>query len=73
MSATVLDWDVNLVLKAAEVPRTALGAAAALGHTTWVGSRRDTARDADDLYLTPPSQTTARAGRWQDIRGDRNE
>jgi type VI secretion system protein ImpH len=52
-----LDWDVNLVLKAAEVPRTALGAGAALGHTTWVGRRRDMRHDANDLYLTPPSQT----------------
>ena len=52
-----LDWDVNLVLTAAEVPRTALGAGAALGHTTWVGRRRDMAHDAADLYLTPPSQT----------------
>jgi type VI secretion system protein ImpH len=51
---------LNLVLKADEVPRTALGASAALGHTTWVGIRRDDAgRDADDLYLTPPSQTKA--------------
>jgi type VI secretion system protein ImpH len=55
-----LDWDVNLILTAAEVPRTALGASAALGHTTWVGARREIAhRDADDLYLTPPSQTKA--------------
>jgi len=54
-----LDWDVNLVLLAAEVPRTALGSGAALGHTTWVGRRRDMGRDADELYLTPPSQTRA--------------
>jgi type VI secretion system protein ImpH len=50
-----LDWDVNLILRAADVPRTALGGAnAALGHTTWVGLRRDTGHDADDLYLSPP-------------------
>lgn len=50
-----LDWDVNLVLRAADVPRTALGgASAALGHTTWIGMRRDGAGDADDLHLTPP-------------------
>ena len=52
-----LDWDLNIVLRAADVPRTALGAGAALGHTTWTGRRRDMGRDADDLYLTPPSQT----------------
>jgi type VI secretion system protein ImpH len=57
-----LDWDVNLILRAQEVPRTALGAGAALGHTTWVGVRRDLAHDANDLYLAPPSQTrSARA------------
>ncbi len=50
-----LDWDVNLILRAADVPRVALGGAnAALGHTTWVGLRRDAGRDADDLYLSPP-------------------
>ncbi len=50
-----LDWDVNLILRAADVPRVALGGAnAALGHTTWVGLRRDAAHDADDLYLSPP-------------------
>jgi type VI secretion system protein ImpH len=50
-----LDWDVNLILRAADVPRVALGGAhAALGQTTWVGLRRDSARDADDLYLSPP-------------------
>lgn len=50
-----LDWDVNVILRAAEVPRMALGGAnAALGHTTWVGVRRDSGRDADDLYLSPP-------------------
>lgn len=54
-----LDWDVNLILQASEVPRTALGKGAALGHTTWVGIRRDMAHDAADLYLTPPSQTRA--------------
>jgi type VI secretion system protein ImpH len=50
-----LDWDVNLILRAADVPRVALGGAhAALGHTTWVGLRREGGRDADDLYLSPP-------------------
>ncbi len=50
-----LDWDVNLILRAADVPRVALGGAnSALGHTTWVGMRRDADHDADDLYLSPP-------------------
>ena len=50
-----LDWDVNLILRAADVPRAALGGAnAALGHTTWVGMRRDSTHDANDLYLSPP-------------------
>ncbi len=49
-----LDWDVKLVLRAADVPRSALDGGAALGHTSWLGTRRASARDADDLYLTPP-------------------
>lgn len=50
-----LDWDVNVILQAADVPRVALGGAnAALGHTTWLGMRRDAAHDASDLYLSPP-------------------
>ena len=50
-----LDWDVNLILRAADVPRVALGGVnAALGHTSWVGLRRDAGHDADDLYLSPP-------------------
>jgi type VI secretion system protein ImpH len=50
-----LDWDVNVVLKGTEVPRTALGSGAALGHTTWVGIRRNRGTDATDLMLMPPS------------------
>jgi len=50
-----LDWDVNVILKAREVPRVALGGRnAALGHTTWLGARRDQAHDAADLFLSPP-------------------
>jgi type VI secretion system protein ImpH len=49
-----LDWDVNLVLKAEDVPRSALGESTALGHTSWLGTRREDGRDADDLYLAPP-------------------
>jgi type VI secretion system protein ImpH len=50
----VFEWDVNLVLRAADVPQPVLGRNALLGHTCWVG-RRDDARDADDLYLRPRS------------------
>ncbi len=49
-----LDWDVNVVLSAADVPRSVLGGTTALGHTSWLGMRRADARDADDLYLAPP-------------------
>ena len=49
-----LDWDVNLVLRADEVPRSALGGTTALGHTSWIGTRRADSRDADDLRLAPP-------------------
>jgi type VI secretion system protein ImpH len=45
-----LDWDVQLVLKAADVPELRLGRGVRLGWTTWVGRRR-TERDADDLRL----------------------
>ena len=47
-----LDYDVNVVLRAAEVPRAALGQDTALGHTSWLGVRRS-ASDADDLHLEP--------------------
>ena len=45
-------WDVNLVLKAAEVPQTMLGGmgAGSLGWTTWLKSR-PFSKDADDLLL----------------------
>lgn len=48
----VLDWDVNLVLRADEVPAARLGGDTRLGQTSWLGAR--SARgDADDLYLSP--------------------
>ena len=49
-----LDWDVNVVLSAGDVPRSVLGGTTALGHTSWLGMRRADSRDADDLYLAPP-------------------
>ena len=48
-----LDFDVNIVLRAADVPQTVLGQGARLGHTSWLGTRRDSA-DAADLILSPP-------------------
>jgi type VI secretion system protein ImpH len=45
-----LRWDVGLLLKKDEVPRTRLGAGRRLGWTTWLGHRRVDS-DADDLCL----------------------
>lgn len=48
-----LTWDVQLVLRAEEVPAISLGGAGQLGWTTWLKTREFT-RDADDLILIPP-------------------
>jgi len=48
-------WDVQLVLRAQEVPGTCLGQAGRLGWTTWLKTRTP-ARDLDDLILTPPPE-----------------
>jgi type VI secretion system protein ImpH len=45
-----LSWDLNLILKRAEVPPVRLGGAGRLGWTTWLTSR-PLARDGDDLLL----------------------
>ncbi|MDO6590545.1 type VI secretion system baseplate subunit TssG [Loktanella sp. D2R18] len=50
----MLDWEVNLILRASDVPPTALGQSCGLGLTSWIGQRPD--RDADDLSLSPPVQ-----------------
>jgi type VI secretion system protein ImpH len=55
-----LAWDVNLVLKRDEVPRTALGKQGRLGWTTWLTPRRKTA-DAADLFLDASADSMARA------------
>lgn len=47
-----LDWDVNIVLKADEVPSAVLGGDTRLGQTSWIG-KRPTEGDADDLFLEP--------------------
>ena len=45
-------WDVQLVLKKAQVPSVQLNQSARLGWTTWLGER-DSNQDADDLTLNP--------------------
>lgn len=47
-----LDWDVNIILKADEVPASILGQNTRLGQTSWVGERKSD-EDADDLFLEP--------------------
>ena len=47
-----LSWDVNLVLKKAEVPSAQLGETTHLGWTSWLGERK-CEYDADDLKLNP--------------------
>lgn len=49
-----LEWDLNVVLKADEVPQTALGQTGRLGLTSWIGQRQQS--PAEDLYLAPPVQ-----------------
>jgi len=51
-----LDWDINLVLAGDEVPRASLGGTTKLGHTSWIGSKKDmdeTHADVEDLFLYP--------------------
>jgi type VI secretion system protein ImpH len=47
-------WDVQLVLRAEEVPDTCLGRSGRLGWTTWLKTKAF-ACDADELILTPPA------------------
>lgn len=60
-----IDWDVNLVLRGDQVPAArlggGLGGTTRLGHTSWLGSRRDTG-DADDLILSAPPLRNSHAG-----------
>lgn len=53
-----LDWDVNLILRADEVPPAILGETVQLGQTGWIGERKHKT-DADDLYLEPNLQLSA--------------
>ena len=55
-----LDWDINLILAGDEVPRASLGGTTKLGHTSWIGTRKDmdeVRADAEDLYLYPGAAT----------------
>jgi type VI secretion system protein ImpH len=47
-------WDLELILKAEEVPEVCLGRTGRLGWTTWLKSK-PFAADARDLVLNPPS------------------
>jgi type VI secretion system protein ImpH len=47
-----LEWDVNLQLRQADVPRLALGKRQRLGYTTWLHARAATS-DATQLMLRP--------------------
>ncbi len=51
-----LDYDVNVVLRAEDVPAATLGGDTRLGQTSWIGTR-DGSADADDLYLQPQHLT----------------
>lgn len=55
-----LDWDVNLVLRGADVPQAQLGGSTQLGLTSWVGSDPHPAEVAD-LYLEPLANRPAQA------------
>lgn len=46
------EWDVNLLLRAPEVPALQLGVAGQLGWTTWLGER-STSDDAEEVIINP--------------------
>lgn len=52
-------WDVNMVLKAEDVPPVRLGQMGRLGWTTWLQPRR-THRDAADLFLDASADSLPR-------------
>ncbi len=53
-----LDWDLQLVLDRAQVPKARLGGSTRLGWSSWIGSQTRT-RDADELVLDPERLITA--------------
>ncbi|AET92511.1 type VI secretion protein [Burkholderia sp. YI23] len=54
-----LEWDVNLQLRRADVPRLALGRHQRLGYTTWLHARAPS-RDATQLMLRPLASSHAK-------------
>jgi type VI secretion system protein ImpH len=52
-------WDVNMVLRAEEVPKTLLGRQGRLGWTTWLHPRHQTS-PAADLFLDASADSLAR-------------
>jgi type VI secretion system protein ImpH len=53
-------WDVQLVLRAGEVPTTRLGQAGRLGLDTWMGRRAWDLDDAGDVIVHPATPATRR-------------
>jgi len=51
-------WDVQVLLKAGEVPDTVLGSGSMLGRTSWLKSRPFT-DDAGDLIISNPNDSTS--------------
>jgi len=45
-----LSWELQLILKAPEIPSICLGSIGRLGWSTWLGSKKFE-KDADDLIL----------------------
>ncbi|MEM9145009.1 MAG: type VI secretion system baseplate subunit TssG [Pseudomonadota bacterium] len=62
-----LDWDVDLVLRADEVPRPRLGRQGELGWTIWIG-QRPPGKDADDLVVAPQFDAPPREGRAEPVQ-----
>lgn len=53
-----LEWDVQLVLRADDVPRAHLGSGTRLGQSTWMGHYDGP--DADDAVFCPPADLSLR-------------
>jgi type VI secretion system protein ImpH len=53
-----LEWDVQLVLRADEVPRAHLGSGSRLGQSAWMGHYDGP--DADDAVFYPPAGLSLR-------------
>ena len=55
----VMMWDVNLVLKATEVPKIILGQQGQLGWTTWLNRKSRGRNDAASLFLDASADSHA--------------